>query len=380
VGIFVAASLLVLGIVVFMIGEERKLFSERQFVRAAFKDVKGLSRGSPVRMGGVDIGAVDSINYAADQKDDTIFVRMSVVKDQARRIRQDSIAEVKDKGLLGDKMIVVTVGSPEQPPVQEEGLVKTEESRDLEQILEDLKSTARGAERVMANLEKTTDAFAEDKFHEDIKRTVTHLSEIMQKLNEGDGYVPRLLSDKGEADKISATVGELKLSAAELRQLLASARMVVDRVRTGPGFAHEVLYEEKGSEAITQVGGAADELRLALKGVREQRSLVHDVLYEKDSGEMIQNLNRTTADLQSIVADIKSGKGTLGAFLVDPSVYEDVKVLLGNVSRNRSLRALVRYSIKQDEEHQRVIAPEGAPAEGSGSAQAEASPSGASLP
>ena len=34
---------------------------------------------------------------------------------------------------------------------------------------------------------------------------------------------------------------------------------------------------------------------------------------------------------------------------VDPSVYEDMKVVLGNVERNDVLRALVRYSIKQDE-------------------------------
>ena len=35
--------------------------------------------------------------------------------------------------------------------------------------------------------------------------------------------------------------------------------------------------------------------------------------------------------------------------IVDPSVYEDMKLVLGNVERNDVLRALVRYSIKQDE-------------------------------
>jgi phospholipid/cholesterol/gamma-HCH transport system substrate-binding protein len=34
---------------------------------------------------------------------------------------------------------------------------------------------------------------------------------------------------------------------------------------------------------------------------------------------------------------------------VDPSIYEDIKSLVGNVERNQVLRALVRYSIKQDE-------------------------------
>lgn len=357
VGLFVAVSFLILGTVVFFIGEERKIFSNRHDLRAAFSDVKGLSRGSPVRMGGVDIGTVDEIQYAENPKDDTIFVTMSVVKEQARRIRADSVAEVKDKGLLGDKMIVISVGSSDLPPIQPEGLVKTRESRDLEQIMDDFKEAARGAEQVIKNLEKTTDALAEDKFHQDIKQTVAHLSSIMKAMDEGEGYIPRLLKDEAEAARLSKTVSEFQTSAAELRQLLSSVRMVVDRVRTGPGFAHEVFYEESGSQAIAQVGGAADELRLALKGIREGESLVHEVLYDAESAEMVKNLNRATADMQAIVADVRSGKGTLGALLTDPSVYEDVKMLLGNVGRNRSLRALVRYSIKQDEQKDRVIDP-----------------------
>jgi len=50
-----------------------------------------------------------------------------------------------------------------------------------------------------------------------------------------------------------------------------------------------------------------------------------------------------------MLTDMRAGKGTLGALLVDPSVYEDLKLMLGNVERNRTLRALVRYSIKADE-------------------------------
>ena len=63
---------------------------------------------------------------------------------------------------------------------------------------------------------------------------------------------------------------------------------------------------------------------------------------------MLSNLNQMSGDLKQIVADVKSGKGTLGALLVDPSVYEDLKVVLGNVERNKALRALVRYSIRRD--------------------------------
>jgi len=355
VGLFVVLSLAVLGVVVFLIGEERQLFDSHQEIKASFKDVKGLSRGSPVRMGGVDIGSVSNVGYSPDAKDDTIFVEMSIVDNQAERIREDSFAEVKDKGLLGDKMIVITVGSTDKKPIPAGGEVQTKESSDLEEIIGDLKSSVAGAERVIHNLEKTTEALADKTLHADLKKTMSHLGNIVQSMDEGEGYVPRLLKDKGEAERLSATVSELKAAAGELNQLLAGARQVVDRVRTGPGFAHEVLYEQSGSQALSQVGHAADEVRQALKGVREGHSLVHDVLYEEKSAEMVDSLNQASRDLSLIVADVRAGKGTLGAFLVDPSVYEDIKMLLGNVGRNRSLKALVRYSIKQDEQNHRVI-------------------------
>ena len=374
VGIFVALSLVVLAAIVFLIGEERQLFDRHREVKASFKDVKGLSRGSPVRMGGVDIGSVSELGYAKDPKDDTIFVQMSIVESQATRIRQDSIAEVKDKGLLGDKMIVVTVGSPHLPAIPKDGIINTKESSDLEEIIGDLKSSISGAERVINNLEKTTDALADQNFTDDVKKTMAHLGGIMQSMNEGEGYVPRLLNDKEEAARLSGTIAELRVAATELNQLLAGARQVVDRVRTGPGFAHEVFYGESGSQAIAQVGSAAGEVGLALKGIREGRSLVHDVLYEEKSAQMVDNMNKATADMSAVMADVRAGKGTLGAFLVDPSVYEDVKMLLGNVGRNRSLKALVRYSIKQDERQNRVIDNEAPVAVDSQALAAEAAP------
>ena len=74
------------------------------------------------------------------------------------------------------------------------------------------------------------------------------------------------------------------------------------------------------------------------------------MIYGDDSSQaMMSNLNQASADFRQVVSDMRAGKGTLGALLVDPSVYEDLKLMLGNVERNRALRALVRYSIKRDE-------------------------------
>jgi phospholipid/cholesterol/gamma-HCH transport system substrate-binding protein len=50
-----------------------------------------------------------------------------------------------------------------------------------------------------------------------------------------------------------------------------------------------------------------------------------------------------------ITGDVRAGRGTVGALLRDPSVYEDIKRLVGDLRRNEILRSLVRYSIRRDE-------------------------------
>jgi phospholipid/cholesterol/gamma-HCH transport system substrate-binding protein len=130
---------------------------------------------------------------------------------------------------------------------------------------------------------------------------------------------------------------------------------VVDRINSGPGLAHEVIYGD--SKAVAQFGTAADEVGKMLAGIREGNGLAHGLLYGDDGrggdsalGEKLAgDVAGMSGDLRAMVSDMRQGKGTLGALLVDPSVYEDLKMLLGNVQRNQTLRALVRYSIQRDD-------------------------------
>ena len=104
-------------------------------------------------------------------------------------------------------------------------------------------------------------------------------------------------------------------------------------------MVHELIYAEEGSKAASQVGMAAEELATTLKAVREGDGIAHDLLFGgegSDSAEaMLTNLAAVTSDLKGVTGQIKDGKGTLGALLNDPSVYEDLKVLLGNVAQNQ---------------------------------------------
>jgi len=349
VGVFVLAALATMGATIFLIGEERRAFSSKETYYSVFKDVQGLRRGSPVRMGGVDIGSVSEVAYGQNAKDSEIYVRMSIVSTEARRIRGGSVATIEGKGLLGDKMIVVTVGSMAKPELPAGSRVPSKEGDDMSVMISKLGTVAAQAERVMTNLEHTTSSLADEKLHEDLKAGVGALSHILGSIDRQEGYVGKLVSDPAESDRVSKAVAHLERASGELETASRTVNQILGRVQSGPGTAHEVLYGNDGQKAISQLGQAAEELGTTLKGIRDGSGFAKSILYgDAHSDKLNADLNAMSGDLRQIVADMRAGRGTLGALLVDPSVYEDLKLLLGNVERNKALRALVRYSIKQD--------------------------------
>jgi phospholipid/cholesterol/gamma-HCH transport system substrate-binding protein len=367
VGVFVLAGLLAAGVVIFLIGEERGLFAASVSYQIVFKDVQGLKGGSAVRMGGVDVGSVTNVGYSGDSNDARLYVSISVAKDEARRIRQDSYAVVDSKGLLGDKMVTIVSGSPQKPPIPPGANIPSRENRAFESMLDQATEIGNKAERVLGNLESTTGTLATEQFRQDLESSMHSAKGILESVDRGPGYVSKLLRDPEEAERLSRAVTGLEKASQQLAEAVGRVNAVVARVEQGPGFAHDLIYSSGPSESVNHFGEAAHEAALTLKGIREGNGLAKSLIYGDDrTQELMGNLNATSRDIRQMVADVRAGKGTLGALLVDPSVYEDVKILLGNIDRNQALRALVRYSIKRDETPRKVEVTDPAPAKAPG--------------
>ncbi len=348
VGLFVLLGLVLTGVVIFLIGDERQFFAASVEMQTEFSDVQGLKRGAPVRMGGVDIGHVASVEYRGEPSDATVHVTLDIVASNAPRIMSDSVAKIVNKGLLGDKMVVISRGT--QPPtIPPGGRIPSRDPRDMFGLVDRM---ATKAENALEGVGSVADSLSDEELHDDLRASVRAFKLLLTQVTEGRGYPHRFLTDPREADRISRAVEGIDRSTAELNATLAEIRGAVRQLRTGPGYAHEVLYGSEPPKAVAQIGAAAEELAISLRSVRESDSFTHDLLYGRPDGapDPLSDIAQITADLRDIVHGVKMGKGTLGALLVDPSVYEDVKRVLGNVERNKVLRALVRYSIQQDED------------------------------
>jgi phospholipid/cholesterol/gamma-HCH transport system substrate-binding protein len=345
VGLFVIAGLVLTVTAIFLIGSTRALWEPKVGYRTAFQDVGGLKPGAPVRMGGLDVGQVTALHHGNDPRDARIFVSLTIEKKESLRVRTDTIARVGNKGLLGDKMVELGLGSPDAPQLDPNQLIASEEPADIFAVAS---RVAAAAQEAIEKLQPLAQSLGDPRLADDIKGSVSDLHSLLGSVVRGDGAAHRLFYDRREADQLDELLVRANRTTDRLNDTLDDVKDLTTQIKQGPGIAHALIYD---GEISRDTAGTLNELHKDLKAIREGNGFAHAVLYGDDSTQHVMaNLNAMSDDLRTIVSGIRQGKGTLGGLLVDPTVYEDLKSAIGNVERNEVLRALVRYSIKADEQ------------------------------
>lgn len=367
VGVFVLAALLAAGVLAFVIGSQRNMFRSKQSYTAIFRDVGGLRPGNAVLIAGVSVGTVDKVEFRDDGK---VVVGFRVVEDAAPLIRGNpdappdpgdpsapapSLVSIGSKGLLGDRQVEISVGDEALPPWDPERPLFTNESGGLMAQMENVAGEVEGA---VENLRLMTDPFRDQQMSNDLKEVAHNLAAITGMLATGEGAIQRLMTDPNVADDVDATLRNLRETSSELARMSRSVRQITDEIRNGDGTANALVYGQEGRQALENVSRASGELAQLLTDVRTGDGTVHDLVYEDSADELVANLTQVSDDLAHITGEMRAGRGTLGGLLVDPSIYEDVKRLVGDLQRNDILRALVRYSIRRDEAAEAPTAPE----------------------
>lgn len=344
VGIFVMVALLIGGTVAFTLGDQRNLFSPKATYYAVFEDVGGLRTGSPVHIGGVNVGTVADVGF---EKSGKIRVTLEIAQSQKKLVRKGSLATLSNKGMLGDKLITVTAGDGK--PLEEGSVIPTDKSASLSDYLDKAGRILSDAQATAENARRATEPFSDPEFGQSVKRTVSNVEAVTRMAAEGDGALQQLLTDRETAKKVSSSLENLQATSRELNRTARSMRAIGQEIERGDGTAHEIIYGDEGTRMVRNFADAAGEIASVLEQVRQGDGTLHKLVYGSQGDSLVANLTQVSEDLKAISGRIREGKGTIGALIKDPSVYEDVKRLVGDLERNEILRSLVRYSIRRDE-------------------------------
>lgn len=303
------------------------------------------------------VGASANARLAAgDAGARKITVTMRISSEVLDRIRYDSQAKIDSAGLLGDKTVDVSIGSMKAPAHANGDLVASQEGVDIAAVLADsgriLENVLVGTDQLRALLEGFRKAGGE----RTVIAAVQSIQDIAMEIQNGKGLIHQLIFDKQAGQQYSDIVADLSATTKKVDRAVAQVDQIIGEVRTGDGLVHALVYGDDGDAVVQEAKALIAQARQILGDVREKPGFVHNLIYQEDKGEILKNLADASADVKAItgdaktiVADAKKGKGTVGALLVDPSVYEDLKALLGNVRRNDAVKAIIRYSVEQED-------------------------------
>jgi len=131
VGIFFVLGFLAFGWLAIQLGEVPWLTGSRTYtVYADFDNISGVKAGAEVQIAGVTVGSVTGLALSDDDQ-----ARAALQLSREIKIPKDSIASVKSQGIIGDKLIQITLGGDEENYKEGEVIVDTESSVDLESLI-----------------------------------------------------------------------------------------------------------------------------------------------------------------------------------------------------------------------------------------------------
>jgi phospholipid/cholesterol/gamma-HCH transport system substrate-binding protein len=319
VGLILTLALLVLFFTVFFAGKIEHFFSPKVDINAQIEDVKGLRKGAPVWLSGIEIGSVKDIRL---YKHYGALVILSIRKSALGFIKKGAHASVLTMGLLGDKYVELSRGDPEAQPIEPgetiEGVAQVE--------LKDVMTTS------VHSIERL----------DDLIKSFDRLVEMIEK---GEGTVAKLLNDPSlynnlsEASRsLSITLGEIKEARGTMSHLikdttlydrmLSAASAVEDfgkRLNEGPGTLQNLMRDPSLYERLERAASSLEEFTKKLnEGSGTLRKLAEDP-------SVYNNLNTASQRLSAVLERIEGGEGVAGMLVSDKELAVELKAIAAEI-------------------------------------------------
>ena len=257
-------------------GKGMSFFEKTHTLQAYFDDVGGLVTGSPVWLGGIEVGHVSHIRFVEQGGRGRIHVSFAVRDAAWNLVSDSSTVAVATMGLMGDKFLSISVRSPGQPPATPGNTLAAAASTDLT-------SAFSGAPDLVENLDSA----------------IVHMRSIVERVEHGEGYLGRIISNGRSSDEIDSAVAASRRLMVDLQD--AQKRLVTAMERASGSF-------DSLSQGILHGGGTLSRL-------------VWDSSLYVELTDVARRAN-------GLVARWDRGEGTLGKLAADSSMYVEARSLM----------------------------------------------------
>src|SRR5437016_3695687 len=147
-GVFFVLTLAIFAAAIFWIGARDFRFARTYDLSAQFPNVGGLTDGAEVRVGGLHEGSVDRIDLPA-RPDQKVTVVMRLKRKTRSVVKKDSVAAIRTEGLVGDRYVEVSFGSPETPSAENGDTIQSRPPVEIEDLVQKAQAMIGKADAMM---------------------------------------------------------------------------------------------------------------------------------------------------------------------------------------------------------------------------------------
>lgn len=248
------------------------MFRTKKTLHTLVSTAVGLMPGAPVRLSGVEVGKVTAVVLVGKSAREQVDIKMAIEDGPWVLIKSDSKATLGTIGMLGDKYIEISPGTPELPELKEGDYIPGQSTGDLLSLMDEVPE-------IMGNIQDLSRALAK------LARHLDGSEGTLGKLLYSDSLYNLMLGAGGQAADIASTIKQ------DLPQLSSSLQETLKRLNA----LAESMQDTSGTLGMV---------------------LSSRTLYDR--------IDHISANLASLTDSLAAGKGTAGALLSDETVYADL--------------------------------------------------------
>jgi phospholipid/cholesterol/gamma-HCH transport system substrate-binding protein len=369
VGMIVLAAVALGAATIFVLGDRQNLFKRKSAYQLHFESVSGLAEGSMVQLDGVRVGTVDEIVLPRDMGEKQLEVRLSIDARYAERIRSNSQARIKTLGLLGDKYLELTSGTPDAEVIPEGGEIPAAPQTNVEQLAETGEDVVQNISTLVSQLtgifgriergegvlgKMLTDEQTGDAVVADLQATLAAIRATAESVQKSQGTFGRLLHDREMADKLETSIEHLDRVLIATESGKGAVPALLNDEATKQRLDRILVNLERATDRLDQVAAAlepTDRDALAAK-------LIHD---EEFGRKVAQELESLLTNLRQVAEKLNKGNGSAARLINDETLARAIEDIVIGVNDSAVLTWLIQNRKKTGEEVREGVEP-GSPA------------------
>lgn len=225
-------------------------FSNSNELIVAYNFAGGIEVGSPVRVMGIKVGKVKSIEFAPEHKmpsgeEVKLQLRITVDKDAWKTVRKDSRFYINLAGVIGEKFLEITPGTIESENFKSGALVRGEDPPRIDQLISQSYGLAGKIIEIVENNEGS------------VSKTLKTMNSLVVNLNKLMRQVDKVAGKKEVQGMLRNTASLLddtayfsaKVRSDEGQKTIILINELIHRLKELDGKAIEEFFQKEGIKA-----------------------------------------------------------------------------------------------------------------------------------